>query len=286
MKKIYPAILVAVAVVTALLTWSCSSRSQQPVHNGKTLNEWVSDLNLTNTSAVRIAAQNEIRQIGTNSLPFLLKEMDDLGIIWGGGVTNFDNTPGARDRDVNLHSAFKVLGAIARPAVPDLVAILNNNTNGIGEIAAFALVQIDPQIAAVAFNQALTNNIDLNRLWALKYITQIGTNADIAVANLIRCLKDQSADKDMSFRIRQYALGGLIFIHAKSEQIVPVLIDELRDDDIFINRYRAAQALGNLGKQAPQAAIPILVQMSTNDPNKDVRAAATTALQKIQAVSP
>ena len=283
MKKIYPIILAAAVAVIALFTSSCGSRSQQPVYDGKPVSEWVSDLNLKNPKPVRDQAQETLRQIGTDAIPFLLNEMNDLGIMWRGGVTNFYNTPGARERYDNLHFAFQVLGPIAKPAVPSLISALNSDSgsNYTGEVASFALTQIDPKIAAVALNQALTSNVAQTRLYVALNMHFIGTNADIAVPNLILCLKDQSPDKDLSISIRQAAFGNLILlVHDRPEQIVPVLINELKDDDFYI-RCMAARAFGNLGKQAPQAAIPILIEMSTNDPDQYVRAATTDALKKI-----
>jgi len=288
MKKICPIILAAAVAVIALFTSSCGSRSQQPVYDGKPLSEWISDLSYQKPKALRVQAQQSLRQIGTNAIPFLLEEMDDLGIMWRGGVTNFYNTPGAEERYDNLHLAFQVLGPIAKPAVPSLISALNTDSgsNYTGEVASFALTQIDPQIAAVALNQALTSNVAQTRLYVALNMHFIGTNADIAVPNLILCLKDQSPDKDLSIPIRQAALGNLILlIHDRPEQIVPVLLNELNDDDFYI-RCMATRAFGNLGKQAPQAAIPILIEMSTNDPDKNVRAGATDALKKIQASAP
>jgi len=93
MKKICPIILAAAVAVIALFTSSCGSRSQQPVYDGKPLSEWISDLSYQKPKALRVQAQQSLRQIGTNAIPFLLEEMDDLGIMWRGGVTNFYNTP-------------------------------------------------------------------------------------------------------------------------------------------------------------------------------------------------
>jgi hypothetical protein len=288
MKKIYPIILAAAVAVIALFTSSCGSRSQQPVYDGKPVSEWISDLSYQKPKALRVQAQQSLRQIGTNAIPFLLEEMDDLGIMWRGGVTNFYNTPGAEERYANLHLAFQVLGPIAKPAVPLLISALNSDSgsNYTGEVASFALTQIDPQIAAVALNQALTSNVALTRLVVALNLRYIGTNADIAVPNLILCLKERSPDKDPSLSIRMPAFGDLIqLVQDRPEQIVPVLINELKDDDFYI-RCMAARAFGNLGKQAPQAVIPILIEMSTNDPDKNVRAGATDALKKIQASTP
>ena len=249
---------------------------------------WLNDLNYKNPKETRGQAQEALRQIGTNSLPYLLIEMRDLGDLWKKDPTNFFNTPELADKIANIRVAFKVLGASAKPAIPSLVKLLNN-----GEppgIAAYELTQIDPEAAAMALSQALTNKTYGVRCAAANNLLYVGTNAVIAVPNLILCLKVESLenlaagpfDTDAA-PLRSFAAAALSKIDKNPEIVVPALIERLQQDKSTIVRVRAAQALGGLGKSA-QAAIPALTQ-ATQDADSHVSHEATAALKKIQSQS-
>jgi HEAT repeat protein len=220
--------------------------------------------------------------------------MDVMGRIWNKAGTNFSKLFYENSNDQiryeNIHLAFSSLGPIARPAIPELISrLLSDETNNVSEVAAWALIHIDdPQVAGVAFDQALTNNSASARYWAAYYSSRCGTNADIVVPNLIRALDERLPDKVISQEsLKAEIISALIAINNqhKQEQVIPLFVEELKDVD-WINRLRAARAIGNLGKDAPQTAVPILIEMSTNDPDKTVRAGATDALKKIQASAP
>jgi hypothetical protein len=63
-----------------------------------------------------------------------------------------------------------------------------------------------------------------------------------------------------------------------AEQVVPVLIDLLKDPDAFVRRD-AAQALGRLGSKAESASAAL--RAAAQDRNPHVRRAATEAIQKV-----
>ncbi len=275
----------ATVVVAAFFPSSCS-RSHQPVYNGKPLSEWLSELteDKNNPYDTRDQAQEAIRQIGTNALPFLLKEISDLGELWQKvGATNFSNSKEAETRLFNVHVAFKTLGPIAKPAVPALVDLLNGAYTAFP--AAFALTQIDPQAASVALTQALTNKIIYVRIAAAGYLFEVRSNADIVLAmpNLIQCLKDESPDKSDSLTLISTAIDTLGAIHARPDIAVPALLETLTNKD-FIIRFVSVRALGQFGNTAISA-VPALEQ-ATNDSDKHVREMATVALKQIQEKSP
>jgi HEAT repeat protein len=280
MKKNYPTILLATIAVIALFTSACNSRSQQPAYNGKTLSEWVGDIGKSNEESAQ--AQEAIRQIGTNAIPFLLKEISDLGELYQKvGATNFSKEGGMRY--INVHIAFKALGPIAKPAVPALLDLLTNTYASYS--AAVVLTQIDPQTAAVALTEALTNNNINVRLVAASELFEVRSNADIALAmpNLIQCLKDESTDKSASFDLITTAIDTLGGIHARPDIAVPALLETLTNKD-FIIRMVSARALGEFGNAAISA-VPALEE-ATNDPDNHVRKIAVVALKKIQTPSP
>ena len=288
MKKIYPIILAAAVAVIALFTSSCGSRSQQPVYDGKPVSECVSDLNYNNPEATRDQAAEAILHIGTNALPFLLKEISDLSELYQKvGTTNFYNSQEATARLSNVHEAFKTLGPIAKPAVPALVDLLNGGYTAFP--AAFALTQIDPQAAAIALTQALTNKIIYVRIAAAGELFEVRSNADIALAvpNLVQCLKYEQSSRDSTEEVT--ALKGISadtlgVIHAQPDIAVLALAEALSNKDYRV-RFEAARALSKFGKHA-QPAVPILQQIAKDDPNQRFRILATNVLQIIITNSP
>lgn len=276
MKTIYPAIFVAVVVVISLFTPSCVSRSQQPVYDGKTLSEWLSDVENEKPNETNAQAREAIRQIGTNALPFLLEEISAPGEIWDrvDGTNIYCKSQEAYKRRFNIGVGFKILGPIAKPAIPALVDLLNQGNNP--ESAADALTEVDPQIAAIALTHALTNKSTDRRIAAAGSLVFVGTNADIAVSNLIQCLKSQPYEKC----VMEATLGE---IHSRPDITVPALIEAYSDKDLQV-RVESIRALGEFGKAAASA-VPALKQM-TNDSNQAIRFEAAEALKQIQKASP
>ncbi len=284
MEKICPMILLAVVAVIVLFTSSCGSRNPQPVYNGKSLSEWLGDMKVGNPKQVTEPAQEAIRQIGTNALPFLLKEISDLGDLWQKvGATNFARV--GLTRLYNVRIAFKTLGPIAKPAVPALVDLLNNGNDS--DCAAIALTQVDPQFAVIALTDALTNKLIATRIAAVDALFYVRSNADIAVPNLVQCLKYEPSSQDLPqdvIMLKGFTVDILGAIHARPDIAVPVLVEALSDKEYGI-RFEAARALGKFGNQA-QPAVPILQQIAKDDFNQKFRAYATNVIHTIQAQSP
>ncbi len=276
--------LVTAVVVLVLFASACGSRSHQPVYNGKPLSEWLSELteDQNNPDDTRDQAQEAIREIGTNALPFLLDETRFLGTAWEADTTNFFSKPGMADRVTDLRSAFEVLGPVAKPSFTDLVNLMNDGGLSAG-IAAFALTQIDPQAAAMALTQALTNKIISVRVAAAENLFCVGSNAAIAVPNLIQCLKVNSPDDSGSGILKSTAARRLGEIQAYPDLAVPALIEALSDKEALV-RFESARALAKFGSAAISA-VPALKQ-ATDDLDRNVRAGASYALKQIQSPSP
>jgi len=286
-------LLFAIFFVTgAVFKPLCAFCQDEPSYAGKTVNIWVSNLNYKNPKETRNQAQEALRQIGTNSLPFLLAEMHTLGELCAKDTTN-GYTSDLEDRIVNVRAAFKVLGSTAKPAISELINLLNEGK--FSGAAAYVLTQVDPKAAVVALTQALTNENYEVRCYAADNLFLVRSNADIAIAvtNLVLCLKMESlgdltltagALETDTTRLRSSAAGTLGAIGKNPEIVVPALIERLQQDKSTIVRVRAAQALGELGKSA-QAAIPALTQ-AAQDVDRHISLEATSALKKIQSSSP
>jgi hypothetical protein len=283
MKNFYPGIFVAIVAAIALFSSSCGSRNPQPVYNGKSLSEWLGDMKVGNPKEVTEPAEQAIRQIGTNALPFLLKEISDLGDLWQKvGPTNFARE--GQTRLYNVRIAFKTLGPIAKPAVPALVDLLNKGNDS--DCAAVALTQVDPQFAVIALTDALTNKLIAPRIAAADALFYVRSNADIAVPNLIQCLKYKPASQDLPqdvIMLKGFTADMLGVIHARSDITVPALIEALDDKEPQV-RFESLRALGKFGPAAV-AAVPAL-QQATNDPELGIREVATFSLKQIQLPAP
>jgi hypothetical protein len=133
-------LIVAVCVVAAIvLLWPRGER--EPVYQGKKLSEWIKGASLVPAQPDLEKRREALRHMGTNTLPFLVRWIDGgeppklsrfdataakvrgpLGSAW----TRFRRGQVRRAGDSVW--AFSVLGASARPAVPELVA-LSHSTN-------------------------------------------------------------------------------------------------------------------------------------------------------------
>ena len=114
--------------------------------NGKNLEAWVNELGGKQEALVRGRAEQAIKEIGTNALPFLVEETRILGQAWTIDITNFYSTPVMVTRLMNVRTAFKILGSVASPAIPQLEKLLNQGV--LADSAAYDLTQIDGEAAA------------------------------------------------------------------------------------------------------------------------------------------
>jgi hypothetical protein len=152
-----------VIAVVGGIAWFASEPSD-PVYQGRRLSEWVDDNYQSHLAVARPGlskgaqerAENAIRHIGTNAIPTLLK------------MIRYTDSPlkkkimALADKQrlitVNIHpedyyhdsayTAFMALGPVAKPAVPNLVALLTDKHSSVQTNAADLLVLIDPEAAA------------------------------------------------------------------------------------------------------------------------------------------
>lgn len=168
------------------------------------------------------------------------------------------------------------LGTIARPAIPALTLQVGRDPD-----LDLAVRRAVDQIIAAGDTADLNMLIRLlknkevaQRLRAAKGLGKLGPAAKSAVVELTVALSDTDAD------VRRTALAALRLIDAtvKPADAVGVWTLDLQDADEAV-RWRAAKALGKLGKDAASAAAA-LTSLAT-DPDPDVRKAAVEALGKI-----
>ena len=109
----------------AVVVWMAWPGGREPEYHGKKLSEWLYLYNVSAGSSEEAIAA--VREIGTNALPWLMRNISFEPGKWRQVVANFPQPlsraahfrSGVFERDEALHG-FHILGPVARPAVPQL----------------------------------------------------------------------------------------------------------------------------------------------------------------------
>jgi HEAT repeat protein len=229
----------------------------------------------------RAEAEEAIRQMGTNVLPYLLR-----------AVTNRDSAlktkiiellgkqahfripiPMAARHRREAEVAFHALGPAASNAVPELGQALNASDMDISGTAASALAGIGPE-GWVALTRTLSNSNSWSTVCASWALGSHRASVPGTVAGLIGQVTNTTPGG--SAALAEWALGE---IGQDSEEVVPVLINSLQSSNASDVRWSAAEALGKFGTNA-RSAIPILLQ-ALQDPDMSVRNNTKTSLKQI-----
>ena len=240
------------------LAWSLPSATiaAEPSYANKSLSTWLKAYqDAQSGSAAERQSQQALRSIGTNGIPYLLKMLaqDDL------------NTQQA------AANTFEVLGPIGAPAVPQLAKMLTDTNPVIGLLAGTALGNIGPP-ALPSLMDALTNRHYGVGTRAALAIVKLGTNAAPALPIFLRDLKSPN------HFVRERAADALGNLHIEPATVVPALTN-LFDDVSPAAVCLSLQSLAAFETEARFVA-PAIKSMF-KDPNENVRAAATIALERI-----
>jgi HEAT repeat protein len=226
--------------------WQRYHRPSAPTYEGKTLAQWIKDLDDPDYGVSERAADVLVRA-GVEAVPSLLE---------------------ARARgDIRLHRrAAAVLVRIGAPAAPGLIDALKDKPNE--QRIEIPLVRMGPA-AVPALIAALKDETSSREAAAV--LGLIGPRSADAVPTLMEVLKDRHATADR----REAAAGGLGMIGTPAADIVPALIAALKDEKPEV-RQRAAEALSWIGEPAREA-MPALAA-AIEDEEEKVAIAACQAL--------
>ncbi len=286
--------LLIVGLVAAVLRTFLVA-SHEPVYEGKKLSAWLEDMqpptssvfaflvypNGVPISAAGESAANAIREIGTNAIPLLLREIHTkefplkkllirLAAKQPIFQLDFRTASVRRGRAV---AAFQALGPAADAAIPAFVGLLGDPESA-AEIE-FLLSQRGPEIV-LPVTQALANGNAAFRPGALGFVeSHLGwfTDSELTVPALVNCLEDSSSS------VRERTAHCLGMISKNPTLAVPALNKTLADKNASV-RATAAWALSEFGRQA-ESAIPALSK-SLGDKDKSVRDCARYALEHIR----
>ena len=162
------------------------------------------------------------------------------------------------------------------PAIPGLIAALNDPNSSVRERAVLALEHIDAetQDTVSALIATLKDPNASVRARAADALGNSGAETQETVPALIATLKDESS---IVRRRAAFALGS---IGVEAKDAVPALIDALKDEDSTV-RGRAAFALGSIGDET-QDVVPNLIAILKNK-NPSIRWSAVVALGRMGA---
>jgi HEAT repeat protein len=250
-------ILLAVLLIPLAggLVWMLS-RLSEPVYQGKPLSAWLEQYYAADRSDVypangraSLEAKSAISQIGTNCLPTLLRLISTrdspltkqlLAHLPKPWLTRLQ----LQQRTWHDHQrgliGFFLLGPMAKPAVPALVALVSDRDPGVRATAVSVLVQFGPE-------------------------------AHAAVPALLKCLNDPRS------AVRIEAMICLGNIHSQPELVIPVMMDCLQGPAPATPiRYYAVVGIGNFGTQA-KPAVPTLLRL-LDDEDAQIRSLVTNSL--------
>ena len=235
-KRVYIALAVLLVMLAGVIAWQVL-RQREPVYQGKQLSFWLERLNPAAANQEEAdRAQQAIRHIGTDALPFLAERLQAqdtrlkrLMMTWADRqkLVHF-HFKSAEQRQHQALFGYQALGPLASAQVASLSDILTN---------------------------APTARVRVVAAWALEYI---GPEARLAAPALFRAAQDTNVFvRDQTF----LALGQIL---PDSQTTIPVLVVGL--DDPFSDAQRhAVSALQRYGPAA-KAAVPVLLRMlATNN---------------------
>lgn len=257
--KIILMIALCLVAIAAMIVFP--GREPEPVHNGKTLSEWhllwQQQLRRDDEESRRITAEatNAIHEIGTNALPLLLDWMSyrrstAVRIISPRipGLRDLDRTAQKKTNDDSTKAMeiFRILGPLARPAIPDLTRLLSTNSVRIRSSAACALAAIGDE-AFPTLLAALKDPQHPGRLHAALWVgafrpSRFGTNVIAAVDPLIECSASTNAE------LAQYAVKSLAILRLKPEVTIPAAKRAYQSSDPSVRR-EAVLAFGAFGEE-------------------------------------
>jgi len=181
------------------------------------------------------------------------------------------------DHFVDAEDAFRILGPVARPVIPELTRLAVTSGGGEDRVMRCSryLAYIGPE-AVPALATIISNYHGKARYYPIAilahYHTKFGTNAQPAVPALIKCLNDQD------HMVQSAAVGVLGDLALSPSVTIPALTNSLHSAYSNI-RASAARGLGRFGTVARPGVSQL--QLTLSDPDPRVREEATNAINRI-----
>src|SRR5438093_3524857 len=273
MKRSRAIALAVLLAVIATVAAFMALRPREPVYQGKRLSEWLEEFSRVGRGQINQEAENAIRQIGTNALPFLVADLcrkdspHKLALMewynkWSSLKFQFKTSADRRGPALMgfyvLGNAGK-LGPAAKPFMPSLGKLLDSQPDK----AAFALQYIGAE-STPYLTDALSHTNWLVRTWAAVALAKLnldvqkrGLNSGLTLSlyscqPVFRPFFSYSTDDVPAFItnlgstnpvVRAATAEATIELQdpAWNRRLVPALLPLLQDNDIRV-RNAAFQA--------------------------------------------
>jgi len=267
----------AMSVVVAVLL--VASRTREPIYQEKRLSEWLEDFDSFFEVERRKNAEEALRQMGTNVLPFLVRELRArdswlkrkmLKLTPKPLLVRMPITVFAHVRRERAVAGFRALGTFGRPALPELSGLLNDKETA--SYAARAICQMGND-AVPPLMDALNSREPAVRSAAAEGLYWLKSDAAPTVPALMAKLKDEQES------VRCSAASALGNIGQRGESVIPPLLNALNDPSSSV-RDQAVWAIGKFRPEA-KAAVPTLLKIAKEDKDSKVRDSAVNALHLI-----
>lgn len=273
-------VLVAIGVVAF---WP---GEREPEYNGKKLSEWLEVCRqYPMPGPERVPAEEAVRNIGTNALPWLIRWMNyDMP---GWKQTFFQSKysrlvpkfamyyfikPIVKSRHAQV--GFVVLDTTAGPAAPALARIMDNWPKGSGMQALVSLRSLGadavPPLYAFATNRAKPLQARREAMSSIGMLSSLGTNEEWIVRAIIPYLSEEEMAEPTA-----RALGAM---RLRPDVCVPALRKALASKNPEV-RVWAVVSLGRFGREAEQAIPELTGALADSDPR--VHQEAGNALERI-----
>ncbi|HKI18141.1 MAG TPA: HEAT repeat domain-containing protein, partial [Isosphaeraceae bacterium] len=160
------------------------------------------------------------------------------------------------------------LGARGRPAIPELLGVMNKRGNDDRWVlAAGALSQIDP--ANESYTRVLIEAIRDHEIAAIEALRRLGPRARTALPSILSALvkDDKDYTEDNPPMSRAWMIRSLVWIDPDGQDIVPALIRALRNEDWEVWSY-AADGLGLVGGHSREAVLALAQELKADAEGK------------------
>ena len=286
MRRLCISGLLIVLALLGVVALKRTSSLPQPEYQGKPLAWWVTERSIASTSEQAQRAETALREMGTNSLPYILSELqrrDSKPVDWLMRLLQrvrpfrIQYTPPAI-RHYHAQAALTAIGpALGKPRVLELMA---HQSQYVREAAAHALAEF----AVPEGQQALVASLNSSNL-SVRAAAAVGLRGGgyfphTAIMPLASCIGDADAEHA---ELRTAAAETLveycrIYAGRVPEVALSNLVHSLGDSSPAVRRFSATA----LGLAKPQGELVIAaLTVATNDPDPTVRDSALSALTLI-----
>ncbi len=216
--------------------------------------------------------RQELRREGGAAIDAAATALEGMGAIAAPAVPDL---LAASKRGYSMGAHGSAIGAIGDPAVPYLIEALAHEDREIREQAAYQLgsLRAAPDLAVPALARALDDEFEDTRQWAAWSLGLMGSDAADAVEDLRASLTDPEP------WVRRNAAEALGKIGEAAHPAIPDLIDMLSQKRSFGGAEEAAEALGTFGPAAADAVVPLAEALSNGDDDYLRRASARALIE-------